>query len=333
MLKLETNIIQFKQKLHNQCYDFEQMSMEAFELNYKHNPVYQQFCNHIKKKPTTTKSLLEIPFMPIEFFKSHKISIHTKKETDIFTSSGTTSSNTSKHYVYDVNFYLQNCKTIFENTYNSLEESVFLFLLPSYLERNGSSLIAMAQFFIEESNDAHSGFYLNDYTALANKINGLEHSKKNIFLIGVSFGILDFLETNPSINHKNFTIMETGGMKGRRKELTRNELHHQFDSFFGHSLYHSEYGMTELFSQAYSKGNGIFEQNNVLKIFIRDLKDPLDIYTEGTGALNVIDLANIESVCFIGTSDQGKVSKNQFEILGRIDNSDIRGCNLMLGAM
>lgn len=307
------------------------MSIEAFKIQFKANPIYQKFCLLLNKNPDSIHALCDIPFLPIEFFKTQKISCFNEAiESDIFTSSGTSGTITSKHFVYDINSYLENCKQLFEAHYSKLSDSIFLFLLPSYLEREGSSLVAMAQYFIKQSNSAISGFYLNEYESLTETLNTLKDEKKEVYLIGVSFGLLDYIETNPLLSHNKFTVMETGGMKGRRKELTRQELHQIIGNFFKSENIHSEYGMTELFSQAYSSSKGIFNQNHKLKTLVRELKDPLTVKTEGKGGINIIDLANIDSCCFIATSDQGSVFNNQFEIIGRIDNSDIRGCNLMV---
>jgi len=248
----------------------------------------------------------------------------------IFTSSGTTGTQVSKHFVPNLKLYEESFNRTFEQFYGPIEDYVVLGLLPSYLEREGSSLIYMVNHFIQNSKYPESGFYLNQWDKLAEKLNVLDQSGKKVLLIGVSFALLDLVE-NHQFSLKNTIIMETGGMKGRRKELIRTELHDQLKKGFGVSKIHSEYGMTELLSQAYSKGDGIFKCPSWMKVLIRDTEDPLTIINHQTGGINIIDLANIKSCSFIATQDLGKVNNDgSFEILGRFDSSDIRGCNLMV---
>lgn len=322
---------QFKKKLLIRDYNFEETCLEAFHFQYKYNEIYHTYCNYLGINLDSVQSTTDIPFLPIEFFKYHKISVYTSPHQKTFTSSGTTGNQVSKHYIYDTAFYFEHSKKIFEQQYGPIQDSIFLFLLPSYLERQGSSLVAMAANFVKKSASNLSGFFLNEYDQLIKTLSEALETGKQVFLFGVSFGLLDFIESNPTISSsKNLIILETGGMKGRRKELTRKELHTEIGTFFNQKNIHSEYGMTELLSQAYSKGNGIFKNNETLKVLIREIKDPLSVHKEGKGGINVIDLANIDSCCFIATSDQGTLSGNEFEIIGRLDHSDSRGCNLMI---
>ncbi len=311
--------------------DFEKLSLEIFRFQYDRIPVYRKFCDLLKIKPQSVSRLAEIPFLPIEFFKTHAI-IPTGKNPQItFTSSGTTGSLTSKHYVSDLTLYERSFKLAFEQFYGDPAKMVILALLPSYLEREGSSLIYMAQHLIESSNQPESGFYLNNLQKLKETLDTLEKQGKKVLLIGVSFALLDLTELH-SFKLKNTIIMETGGMKGRRREMIREELHNNLKKGFGVDNIHSEYGMTELLSQAYSMGDGVFESPPWMKLLIRDPEDALTFLPEGkTGGINVIDLANFNSCAFIATQDLGKdLGNNKTEVLGRFDNSDIRGCNLLV---
>ena len=293
--------------------------------------VYRKFCDFRKIEVQKIKSLEQIPFLPIQFFKSHEVVSNQNPIEQIFTSSGTTGMITSKHLVTDVLLYEESYNKGFSEFYGNIEDYVILALLPSYLEREGSSLIYMFQDLIQKTNNPESGFYLNNYSELIQKINQLDNSGQNVILIGVTYALLDLIEMQ-KFALKNTVIMETGGMKGKRKEMIREELHAELCAGFGVSSIHSEYGMTELLSQAYSLGNGIFECPQWMQIQIRDTEDALHYLTIGkTGGINVIDLANINSCSFIATQDLGKkYPNNSFEILGRFDNSDIRGCNLMV---
>ncbi|MUP44605.1 acyl transferase [Gramella sp. BOM4] len=310
--------------------EFNSVCMEVFKFQFEHNKIYGQFCRLLGKDPENVQAIQEIPFLPIEFFKRKKILSREKEPEIIFTSSGTTGSQTSKHLVTDLKIYEKSFLKAFEKFYGSPSEYTFLALLPSYLERQGSSLIYMVEKLIAESHDPNSGFYLDNLYSLTRKLIELDRQGKKVFLIGVSFALLDLVEKT-SFNLNNTIVMETGGMKGRRKEMIRQELHEILKNGFGVESIHSEYGMTELLSQAYSSGNGIFECPPWMKIFIRDPEDALSIQSEEkTGGINVIDLANINSCSFIATQDLGKISVDQVEILGRFDNSDIRGCNLLV---
>jgi len=275
--------------------------------------------------------LKDIPFLPIEFFKSKKVISGQNGSFSIFTSSGTTGQNTSKHFVSDIHLYQKSYLKGFQYFYGDISDYCILALLPSYLERKGSSLIYMVSDLIKKSKHPESGFYLNEIDLLLDKVKKLDVQGEKILLIGVSFALLDLVENH--VMHLNNTIlMETGGMKGRRKEMIREELHDTLKKGFGVDHIHSEYGMTELLSQAYSKGNGLFESPPWMKVLIRDTEDPLTFLSHGkTGGINVIDLANLNSCSFIATQDLGKKYDNgSFEILGRFDHSDIRGCNLMV---
>ena len=310
---------------------FEKIALKVFRFQYENNLVYQEFCDFFKIDKQSVKTLQQIPFLPIQFFKNHNVVLNTYEIQETFTSSGTTGMITSKHLVTDVSLYEQSYRNTFSEFYGNIEDYAILALLPSYLERSGSSLIYMVKDLIELSNNEHSGFYLNNYDDLISKLVELDNAGQNILLIGVTYALLDLVEKQ-KFQLKNTIIMETGGMKGKRKELIREELHEILCDGFGVSSIHSEYGMTELLSQAYSLGNGIFECPSWMQILIRDTEDAMTYVSNGkTGGINIIDLANINSCSFIATQDLGKkYPNNSFEVLGRFDNSDIRGCNLMV---
>jgi phenylacetate-coenzyme A ligase PaaK-like adenylate-forming protein len=310
---------------------FEKIALKVFRYQYENNMVYREFCDFLNTDVQRVKSLQQIPFLPIQFFKSHTVVSNTNPIQETFTSSGTTGMITSKHLVTDISLYEQSYRLAFSEFYGNIEDYAVLALLPSYLERSGSSLIYMVKDLIELSNNEHSGFYLHNYDALISKLIELDNSGQNVILIGVTYALLDLMEQQ-KFDLKNTIIMETGGMKGKRKEIIREELHEILCKGFGVSSIHSEYGMTELLSQAYSLGNGIFECPAWMQILVRDTEDALTYVDYGkTGGVNVIDLANINSCSFIATQDLGKKQPNNaVEILGRFDNSDIRGCNLMV---
>ena len=312
--------------------DFVQAALQTFGYQYQHNQVYQRFCTLLGRTPDKVRQLTDIPFLPIEFFKSEAVYCGNERPTTVFTSSGTTGSQTSRHYVKDLAVYQQSFRQGFADFYGNIEEYTVLALLPSYLERTGSSLITMVADLIERSGSADSGFYLNEYDLLAEKLTVLDHSGRKVLLIGVSFALLDLVETH-RFHLKNTIVMETGGMKGRRKELIREELHAILCEGFGVEYIHSEYGMTELLSQAYSGGSGLYESVRWLKVLIRDTNDALSYQRPlKTGGINLIDLANIHSCSFIATQDLGRLHPDgRFEVLGRFDNADIRGCNLLIG--
>ncbi len=310
---------------------FEKIALKVFRFQYENNVVYRAFCEFLNIEKGNVKSLHQIPFLPIQFFKSHEVISSTDAIQQTFTSSGTTGMITSKHLVTDVLLYEKSYRNAFSEFYGNIEDYAVLALLPSYLEREGSSLIYMVNDLIERSNNPNSGFYLHNYDELTAKLTELDASGQNVLLIGVTYALLDLIEQQ-KFELKNTIIMETGGMKGQRKEMIREELHEILCNGFGVNSIHSEYGMTELLSQAYSLGNGIFECPNWMSVLIRDTEDALTYVDYGkTGGINVIDLANINSCSFIATQDLGKKHpNNSFEVLGRFDNSDIRGCNLMV---
>ena len=310
---------------------FEKIALKVFRFQYDSNDVYREFCQLLNVEKHQVKSLEQIPFLPIQFFKSHAIVSNTHPAQETFTSSGTTGMVTSKHLVTDISLYEESYRKGFSQFYGNIEDYTILALLPSYLEREGSSLIYMVNDLIQRTNNPDSGFYLNQYDELIKKLIDLDDSGKNIILIGVTYALLDLIEVQ-QFQLKNTIIMETGGMKGKRKEMIREELHEILCKGFGVSTIHSEYGMTELLSQAYSLGNGVFECPPWMQILIRETEDALNyVANRKTGGINVIDLANINSCSFIATQDLGKKNpNNSFEVLGRFDNSDIRGCNLMV---
>ncbi len=310
---------------------FDELALKMFDYQMENNLVYNKFCTLLGVTKGSVKSVKNIPFLPIQFFKEHRVLASEKDIEATFSSSGTTGSITSKHYVTDLSIYEQSFMQSFQLHYGNIKDYTVLALLPSYLERSGSSLIYMVDYLIKKSEKPDSGFYLNNYSALSEKIKTLDNAGAKTLLIGVSFALLDLTEQF-EFNLKHTLVMETGGMKGRRKELVREELHSILKKGFGVSHIHSEYGMTELLSQAYSTGEGIFTTPPWMQIQIRDTEDALTPIPENkTGGINVIDLANIYSCPFIATQDLGKkLSDNRFEVLGRFDQADIRGCNLMV---
>ena len=311
--------------------EFNTLALRVFKFQYEANAVYQKFCKLLDKHPSNVNSLRDIPFIPIEFFKSHDILSSKEPIVKTFTSSGTTGSQTSKHFITDLTIYEDSFNIAFQEFYGNPEDYAILALLPSYLERDGSSLIYMANNLIADSKHPKSGFYLHNLEDLAQTLKALDASGQKTLLIGVSFALLDLVDAY-SFQLENTIVMETGGMKGRRKEMIREELHEILSKGFGVNNIHSEYGMTELLSQAYSNGQGVFNCPKHMKILIRDPEDAFTYLNKGkTGGINVIDLANLNSCSFIATQDLGKqISETDFEILGRFDHSDVRGCNLMV---
>jgi len=311
--------------------DFKTCALQVFRHQFKNNAVYRSFCDLLYIHSSDVKEVEEIPFLPIQFFKSHAVLSSTQAVKETFTSSGTTGSSISKHMVTDVSWYTKSYTKGFEHFYGPIEDFTVLGLLPNYLERDGSSLIYMVDDFIKKSNNLASGFYLNNLTELSKTLIELDKKGEKVLLIGVAFALLDLIESQ-QFKLQNTIIMETGGMKGRRKEIIRNELHEILCAGFGVSKIYSEYGMTELLSQGYSSGDGVFDCPPWMKILARDTEDALTMVgANKTGGLNVIDLANYNSCSFIATQDLGKVDNNgRFEVLGRFDHSDIRGCNLMV---
>lgn len=310
--------------------DFERLAIKIFRFQYENVLVYRNFCNLLGTTPSQVKNVEQIPFLPIQFFKSHKVIAKGFSEEITFTSSGTTGNITSKHYVADVKIYEESFQTAFKKQYGNPNSFTILALLPSYLERKGSSLIYMVKNLVQKSNNLDSGFYLDETDALIERLDNLEETGEKILLIGVSYALLDLIEKR-KFKLRNTTVMETGGMKGRRKEMIKEELHEILKKGLGVEKIDSEYGMTELLSQAYSAGDGIFSCPPWMKILTRNTEDALSYITGKTGGINVIDFANIYSCSFIATQDLGKTFEDgTFEVLGRFDSSDIRGCNLMV---
>lgn len=309
--------------------NFEENALRLFRFQAQHNKLYAAYIEALGITPAKIKDIAEIPFLPISFFQTHPIKTGDWKEEIVFESSGTTGDITSKMYVEDIFFYQKVAAYIFQKIYGHLSQFNVLALLPSYLERKNASLVYMADDFIKKSRD--SGFFLDDMNALVKKLTKQKEPKIKTLLIGVSFALLDLAEAY-QMDLKDTIIMETGGMKGRRKELTRHELHTILKNAFGVKSIHSEYGMTELTSQAYSKGNGLFDSPPWMRILLRDINDPFSTVKKGkSGGINIIDLANITTCAFIETKDLGRLHENnRFEVLGRFDNSDVRGCNLMV---
>ena len=309
--------------------NFKNICFEIFNFQMDYNPIYSAYSEIILKGKNPNK-LTEIPFLPISFFKEEQIICQGQKIEEIFLSSGT-SGNQSKHLVSDLSIYKKSFRKSFELSYGGIKDYCILSLLPNYREREGSSLIYMVDNLIKNSLYSESGFYLNDYQKLSQTLSKLEKEKKKTILFGVSYALLDLAEQFPQ-KLNNTIIIETGGTKGKRKEYLKEELHKILKNSFNLSTIHSEYGMTELLSQSYSKGNGIFKSPPWKKIFIRDVNDPLSfVEKEKTGGINVIDLANLYSCPFIATQDLGKLYEDgSFSVLGRFDNSDVRGCNLLI---
>ena len=346
---------------------FDQLALSVFRYQAVHNALYRTYLQHLNCRPEQITDLHQVPFMPIGFFKNHSVltgnsADHTTDTTNIriFASSGTTSQNTgdnqtSRHYVPDLALYDAISIQLFEHTYGSLHDFHILALLPSYLERNNSSLVYMVQQFMMRSEEVRqaqtgqheSGFFLNNYAELTERLRRLAHqsNQTKILLIGVTFGLLDWAESGQDLSFlsalPNLVVMETGGMKGRRKELLREEVHTLLTQQLGIPAIHSEYGMTELLSQAYSVGEGIFQPSATLRVFLRDINDPFCLLPNAdnsnpgsrqTGGINVVDLGNLDSCAFIETQDLGQYVGNEgnFRVIGRFDNSDVRGCNLMV---
>jgi hypothetical protein len=307
---------------------FEVNAAAGHRFQRENNPVYRDWCEYIGKK-NIEFDLLQTPFLPISFFKTHKVYAGNDESAVVFTSSGTTGTVNSRHLVQDIGVYEQSFLNAFRLFYKDPSQWCIMGLLPGYLEREGSSLVYMVNELIKLSGHPHSGTYLYDHEKLAARLQENEKNKQPTLLIGVTYALLDFAEKY-SLKLDHTVVMETGGMKGRRKELTRAEIHSFLQTQLSVDAVHSEYGMTELLSQAYSKGNGIFQCPPWMKVLVRDETDPLSVKTTGRGALNIIDLANMHSCSFIATDDLGIVHEDgSFEVLGRMDNSDIRGCSLL----
>lgn len=309
--------------------EFDDIALQIFEYQYNHNPIYKQFVNFLNKKQLV-KDIYSIPYMPVELFKYHTILSDEFQALNYFESSGTTGSISSKHFYQDLKIYEQSYLNGFKNQYGSPSDWVILGLLPSYLERKNASLVHMVDGLIKYSGQFENGFYLYDYEKLKNTLDLLVKVKRKVMLFGVTFALIEFAQKYPS-QYPNLTIIETGGMKGRGKELTRDELHAFLNQQLSPQQIHSEYGMSEMFSQAYSTDKGIFQSASTLKVLKRNPYDPLDIQSsKGRGNINVIDLSNIHSCSFLATMDLGEFyDDGKFSVLGRSDYSDVRGCNLM----
>ncbi|MEC8239452.1 MAG: acyl transferase [Bacteroidota bacterium] len=308
---------------------FDLQAIQLYEKQFSKNPIYRSFCDLVHKHPSDCESVIKIPFLPISFFKTHKVLTGNPECSHIFESSGT-GGKTSAHHVADIEVYEQSFFNCFEFFYGHPNQFAVIGLLPGYLEKPNSSLIYMMQKLIEMSDCADSGFYLDNYQKLNDVLKRREQANQKTFLLGVSFALMDFAEQFPS-SLQHTIVVETGGMKGRRKELVREELHAQLKQTLDVEGIQSEYGMTELLSQAYAKDNGRFRCPPWMKVLVRNPNNPLDIQAHGTGCLNIIDLANKNSCAFIGTDDLGRVySDGTFEVIGRADSSDVRGCNLMV---
>jgi phenylacetate-coenzyme A ligase PaaK-like adenylate-forming protein len=310
--------------------NFSSYALSIFHFQYLHCLIYRNYVDALGLKPLEIQRVNQIPFLPISFFKTHEVVSGFFKPQVTFESSGTTGTQNSRHQVKSTYIYEHSFMLAFQKCYGKPKDFVFLCLLPSYLERGNSSLVYMADALIKASGNTDSGFYLNEWESLASKLQELKHSNKKIMLLGVTFALLDFAEQYP-MDLKGTIVMETGGMKGRREEWTRMQVHEFLKTQWNLNEIHSEYGMTELLSQAYSKGDGIFEAASTMKVFVRDENDPFEINTSGTGCLNIIDLANVYSCSFIATDDIAKLkSDGTFEVMGRLDHSALRGCSLMV---
>jgi hypothetical protein len=311
---------------------FDQIALKLFHFQAKHNPVYSEFIHYLGVKPGSVNNTEQIPFLPVTFFKTHEVKTGKWPSEAVFTSSGTTATISSRHAIHNLRFYLDNAARCFSFFYGDPYDYVILALLPSYVERGGSSLIAMVEDFVDRSKSTAAGFYHNNHKGFLDSLENLSKiGKKKVIVWGVTYALLDLADRG-ELDLSDCIVMETGGMKGRRQEITRTELH----EYLGRQLHsrdiHSEYGMTELMSQAYSAGNGVFRCPPWMRVALRDPEDPRDVSRmRQRGGINIIDLANIRSCAFIETQDLGRMGQNgNFEVLGRLDNSDVRGCNLLV---
>ena len=311
--------------------EFIARALALFEYQYEENRVYRSYCDLINIATSEVNTLEEIPFLPIQFFKSHTVSCSSTPTDQVFTSSKTTGQVASKHHVHNIDLYIKSFEKGFKNFYGNIEDYALLALLPSYMDQGNSSLIYMANHLIQKTKHPDSGFYLEDWNKLRTTLNQLEKRGQKTILLGVTYALLNGAE-NESFDLKHTLIMETGGMKGMRKEWVRDALHKKLQEGYGVSTIHSEYGMTELMSQAYSKGEGRFSCPPWMRVLTRSAEDPFELIgTSKTGGLNIIDLANVDTCAFIATQDLGKTySDGSFEVLGRFDHAEIRGCNLLV---
>ncbi len=315
--------------------EFNDLALEIFRIQARENPVYSKFVEYLQVDISKIKRIEDIPFLPIEFFKTKKIvtkySYLPDNQFVVFKSSGTTAIVRSKHYIYNIDAYEKSFLAGFKQFFGNPQDYAIFGLLPSYLEAGDSSLVYMVKRLMEYSGHKDNDFYLYDYERLLEKIKENEKAGQKMILFGVSYALLDFADFVGKEEFGNLIIIETGGMKGRKKEIVREELHYKLKKSFGLEKICSEYGMTELLSQAYSLGEGLFNESRTMKILIRDVNDPFGYVSDGkSGGINIIDLSNLYSCSFIATQDLGRKDKKGFEVLGRFDNSDIRGCNLLI---
>ena len=310
--------------------NFEQLALQVFRTQYAGNNLYRQYCDALHINVEGVELLQHIPFLPVSFFKTHSVVTGDKQTADIvFVSSGTTGETPSRHYVADAGIYEASLLQGFKEFYGSPKDYVILALLPSYLERQNASLVYMAKTLMAQSGHPDNGFYINEWAQLHSVLTRLEATGQKVLLLGVTFALLDFAAAYPmQLSHT--IVMETGGMKGRREELTRHEVHAMLKEQWQLKEVHSEYGMTELLSQASAVADGVFKCTHTMRVLVRDINDPLDVKETGSGVLNIIDLANIHSCAFIATEDIGNIAADgTFEVLGRMDHSALRGCSLM----
>lgn len=317
---------------------FESLALKIFRFQVQYMPVYGSFVGLLGRQPDSITRIEDIPFLPVSFFKQHPVrSDKMSGQGKTFESSGTTGHDTSRHFVADLPLYEALSVRLFEAIYGPLSNYHILALLPSYLERSNSSLVYMVKHFMKTAGSEHSGFYLDDFDSLNTKLAELQNlpDGRKVLLIGVTFALLDWAEQYVAqsrfrMDTSQLVVMETGGMKGRRKEMLRQEVHDSLRQTLGVASVHSEYGMTELVSQAYSTGDGVFTSSDTIRVLIRDITDPLAVGLQRqTGGINVVDLGNLDSCAFIETADLGRINGQSFEVVGRLDNSDVRGCNLL----
>ena len=324
----------FSKRLETLALDqFDDFALDLAHFQAQHNPVYAAYLAARKISPSSIKEVGDIPFLPIRFFKDADVFCGPFSQVDqVYSSSGTTGVITSKHHLWSEAFYLDHAQRLFEAQYGSLTDYHVLALLPAYLERPGSSLVAMASHFMDESQSSHSGFYLYNQEELLTKLTLLQKEGRKVLLLGVTFALLDLAESKKHLQRgENLLVMETGGMKGRRREMIREEVHACLQDYFQVEHIHSEYGMTELLSQVYSKGQGKFTVPPSMRVVLRDINDPFSPSSRAQGGINVIDLANFHSCAFVETQDIGKLDEEGFlEVLGRFDQSELRGCNLLV---
>lgn len=330
-------IVSYKFELKDSSYlnrinadSFDDIALQLFQHQYHNNVIYKQFTQALKISPSSVTSIDKIPFLPITFFKTYKVATGAVLSPElVFESSGTTGDIPSCHYVADAMLYEASLLAGFSAVYGDPSKYVILGLLPSYLERSNASLVHMARVLMRESAHPDNGFYLDEWERLSQVLLQLEAQGQPVLLLGVTFALLDFAEAYP-LSMQHTIVMETGGMKGRRKEWTRTQVHEYLKGQWQLTQVHSEYGMTELLSQAYATSHGIFKPSATMKVLVRDINDPLDVQPHGSGCLNIIDLANVHSCAFIATEDIGKLNADGgFEVLGRVDHAALRGCSMM----